>query len=197
MSSAVGTLTRVSTRRRSIPSTFWYWVAAAIVFLGLGLGTAWGVVSTVKTHDRASALPRTSTPGTLAVTAGDESSRLIYFEGEGRPSLDELGLRVTAPDGTPVPVEPYRAIMEYDIAGWVGSPIASFATPVQGTYTVAAERSARQGDISVGGNFVRTQALSIVGALALILVSFAVGITLVAVVSVRRCSGNGASRPCS
>jgi hypothetical protein len=195
MSSTAETVLFVTPRRGHMPSRAWYWVAVAILVLGVSLGVAWGVVSTVRTHDHARALPRTHAPGTLEVRVDDGASRLIYFEGDGRPDVAALGLTVTAPDGSAVPVEPYKTIMDYDVAGWIGSPIASFATPVEGTYTVSAQGSYGQGAVSVGDDFLRTQAIDIVGALAVAMASFVVGVVLAIVVWVKRSSRVQAARP--
>ncbi len=83
-------------------------------------------------------------------------------------------------------VEPYDAIMKYDIAGWVGTPIASFSAQTAGTYTVLTESGYHEGRISAGDNFVRTQAINVVGALALIAVGVVAGLAIVAVVAVKR-----------
>ena len=51
---------------------------------------------------------------------------------------------------------------------------------------MSAEDSHRGGDISVGDNFVRTQVVGIVGALALIEASVVIGLGIVIVVAVKR-----------
>ena len=191
MGSTAETIGSYATMSRRVPSRIWYWVAAAVVVLSIGGGVAWGVVSTVRTHDVAESLPRTDAPGTVETYVGSGGSQLIYFEGEGRPSPDALGLSVLAPDGSSVRVEPYDAIMKYDIAGWVGTPIASFSAQTAGTYTVLAERAFNEGRISAGDNFVRTQAINVVGALALIAVGLVAGILIVVVVAVKRSRRDG------
>jgi hypothetical protein len=191
MGSTAETIGRYATRSRRVPSRIWYWVAAAVVVLGIGGGVVWGVVSTVRTHDLAESLPRTDAPGTVETYVGSGGSQLIYFEGEGRPGPDALGLSVLAPDGSSVRVEPYDAIMKYDIAGWVGTPIASFSAQTAGTYTVLAESGYHEGRISAGDNFIRTQAIDIVGALALIAASLVAGTLIVIVVAVKRSRRDG------
>jgi hypothetical protein len=185
MSSTTQAMGRIATRSRRAPAKAWYWLAAAVVVLGVGCGLAWGVTSTIHTRDHAEGLPRTSLPGTLQVSVGTGDSQLIFFEGEGRPSPEAIGLTVTASDGSAVPVKPYDLIMDYDIAGWTGSPIASFSAPVQGTYTVTAADPYRDGRMAVGENFLRAQAISIVGALALIVASVVAGVVIVTIVAVR------------
>lgn len=191
MSSTAETMGRIATRSRSGPSRTWYWLAAAIVLLGVGCGVTWGVLSTMHARDTGESLPRSNVPGKLDVPLAAGAGRLIYFEGEGRPSPAALGLNVLAPDGSSVRVEPYDAIMKYDIAGWVGTPIASFSAPVSGKYVVSAPKPYGEGHISVGDNFVHGQAISIIGALALIAGSLVVGILIVVVVATKRSRRDG------
>ena len=193
MSSTAGTIGRVATRSTRVPSKRWYWLAALVVFLGIGCGVTWGVVSTVRTHDRALSLPRTDVPGSLTVAVRSGASQLIFFEGVGKPSPEAMGLAVTAPDGSPVPVKPYDLLMQYEVAGWVGAPVASFSAPTGGTYTISAKTPYHQGRISAGDNFVRSQAINIVGALALIAASVLAGLAIVAVVAVKRSSRDQAT----
>ena len=179
-----------ATSNGSAPSKTWYWVAAVVAIVAVGCGVTWGVLGTMRARDHAQSLPRANAPGRLEVSAGAGTSKLIYFEGEGRPSPDALGLSVLAPDGSSVRVEPYDVVMKYDIAGWVGTPIASFSAQTAGTYTVVAQSAFHEGRISAGDNFVRTQAINVVGALALIAVG---GVTGLAVVAMKRSRAAGRS----
>ena len=182
MSTTLETVGRVTPKQRGVPSRMWYWVAAAVVLLGTGLGVTWGVTRTLQTYDHAHSLVRTAIPGKLTLQVDEGASRLVYFEGEGRPGLGTLGLSVTGPDGSAVPVQAYDAIMKYEIAGWAGTPVGSFPTPERGTYTVTARAPQARGGISVGDNFVRTQALVIVAALAVTMTSFVCGFALLVVI---------------
>ena len=186
MSSTVETIGRFVPRTRRRPSRAWYWVAAAIVLLGVAAGIAWGTLATLRAHEQAQDLPRTGLPGRLEVRATAGDSTLVFFEGEGKPSPEDLGLTVTGPDGSQVPVRPYDVRMEYEIAGWTGTPVASFSAPSTGTYSIAAQKSSRAGDISVGDNFLRAQVVDIVGALALIGASITLGLVIVVVIILRR-----------
>ncbi len=188
MSATAESAGHIEMRGRTAPSKAWYWLAAAVVALGIGCGLAWAITSTIQAHDRAESLPRTGLPGTLRVTSGPGASNLIFFEGEGRPSPETLGLTVTAADGSPVAVKSYDLVMDYEIAGWTASPIASFSAPVRGTYLVSATAAHPDGRIAVGDNFVRTQAVGIAGAVLLILGSVTAGVLIALVVVVRRAS---------
>ncbi len=174
---------RRTTRRT--PSTAWYWLAVLVMLAGIATGVAWGVTSTIDVHRQAVALPRTSLPGAVRVPLQAGADSLVYFEGDGRPSLESLDLTVTAPDGGAVAVHPYDLVMMYEIGGWAGTPVASFSAPKSGTYTVAAGGRS-DGHVAVGSNFVRSQALDIVGALLLIAVALAAGLVIIVVVAVQR-----------
>jgi hypothetical protein len=186
MSTTAHTIGQVTTSSKRVPSRAWYWLAVAIMVGGLVAGVAWGVASTVQAHDRADALPRTGVPGQLTVTGEGGESLLVFYEGGGKPAPGDVGLRVTAPDGSSVPVVPYDLELHYDIAGWSGTPIASFPTHLDGTYTVSADRPYGRGDIAAGEDFVWTQALQIIAALGLIAATFVAGVIIVVVVGVRR-----------
>ena len=186
MSSTVETLGRYTTRARRRPSRAWYWVAAAVVLLGVAAGITWGALATLRTHERAQDLPRTGLPGRLEVQAAAGTNPLIFFEGESKPSPEDLGLTVTGPDGSQVPVQAYDLRMVYEIAGWTGTPVASFSAPRSGAYTVAARKTFREGGISVGDNFVWALAGNIVGALALIGASITLGLVIAVVIIVKR-----------
>ena len=88
-------------------------------------------------------------------------------------------------------VQPYHALVTYEIAGWVGTPVASFSAIGGGAYTVSAQKAYGEGGLSVGENFIRTQAIDIVGALALIAASLVAGIVIVIVVAVKRSRRDG------
>jgi hypothetical protein len=191
MSSTAETMGRLTAGTRRRPSKAWYWTAAAIVLLGVSAGVAWGALATLRAHERAQDLPRTAIPGRLEVSAVGGTSTLIFFEGEGKPSPEDLSLTVTGPDGSPVTVRPYDLRMEYEIARWTGTPVASFSASSTGTYSVAAQKSSGAGDISAGDNFVRAQALNIVGAVALIGASITLGLVIVAVIIVKRSQLSG------
>jgi hypothetical protein len=186
MSSTVGTMGSFTTRASRRPSRAWYGAAAAIILVGLAAGIAWGALATLRTHERAQDLLRTDIPGRLEVQAADGTSMLVFFEGDGKPSPEDLGLTVTGPGGSQVAVQPYDLRMEYEIAGWTGTPIASFSASRAGTYTVAAHRASREGDISIGDDFVRVQALNIVAALGLVGASITLGLAIILVTIVKR-----------
>src|SRR5512140_2226155 len=118
MSTTAATMGLSRSRNRSRPSKAWYWVALATALVGIAAAVTWGTLATLRTHDHAADLPRTDLPGRLQVAAAAGTSTLVFFEGEGRPSPEALGLTVAAPDGSLVPLKPYRLRMDYEIAGW-------------------------------------------------------------------------------
>jgi hypothetical protein len=178
-----------ATKSRTVRSRARYW-AAVVIILGVGGGLTWGVLSTVRTRDRGEALPRTAIPGTLQVKVESAASELVYFEGNGKPSPAALGLSVTAPDGSSAHLRPYHSPITYEVAGWKGTPVASFSTPTAGTYTIAAKAS-HEGNVAVGDDFVRTQVISIVGALALIVASMVAGVAVIVAAGKRSAAVEG------
>jgi hypothetical protein len=102
------------------------------------------------------------------------------------PTWQRLGLQVTGPDGTAVPVHTYRSTARYDVdPGRLGRAVATFDATTAGAYRVSAARAAEAGaTLAVGDNFARTIAVTTLGAAFLGLVTVLAAV-LVAVVTYR------------
>ena len=100
------------------------------------------------------------------------------------PTWQQLGLQVTGPDGTVVPVRTYRSTARYDVdPGRLGRAVATFDATVAGSYRVSAARATGAGaTLAVGDNFARTIAVTSLGAASLGLVTVLAAV-LVAVVT--------------
>jgi hypothetical protein len=96
----------------------------------------------------------------------------------------QLGLQVTGPDGTVVPVRTYRSTARYDIdPGRLGRAVATFDATVAGPYRVSAARATEAGaTLAVGDNFARAIAVTTLGAASLGLAALLAAV-LVAVVT--------------
>ena len=118
------------------PTATWYLVALAIALIGVGLAGVWGVRSVNDANSRASAFPGATVPGAATVKVADPGDQMIYFSGSGNPTVETLGLKVEDPRGVEVPTVPYDLALKVDLAGDVGTAIATFAADRQGAYTV-------------------------------------------------------------
>lgn len=137
-----------------------YRVAVVVACLGFAAAIAWGVVRTIHTLDRPDGFARAPIPGELAVRGVASGEKAVYYEGNGQPRWRELGLRVTGPSGTTIPVRTYTGNLQYDIGDDVASAIASFRTLAAGRYrvsTTAREPGARLAvGADLGGDVKRT-----------------------------------------
>jgi hypothetical protein len=82
------------------------------------------------------------------------------------PTWQQLGLQVTGPGGTGVPVRTYRSTARYDVEpGRLGRAVAKFDATTAGPYRVSAPRATEAGaTLAVGDNFARTIAMTTLGA---------------------------------
>jgi hypothetical protein len=96
------------------------------------------------------------------------------------PTWQQLGLQVTGPDGTAVPVSTYRSGVRYDvIPGQLGRAVAKFDATTEGQYQVAATRATEAGaTLAVGDNFAKTIATTVLGAASLGVATLLVAVLL-------------------
>ena len=85
------------------------------------------------------------------------------------PTWQQLGLRVTGPDGAGVPVATYRSSVRYDVTpGQLGRAVAKFEAATTGHYQVSAARATEAGGtLAVGDGFARDIAMTALGAATL------------------------------
>jgi hypothetical protein len=160
-------------------SATWYLVALAVAIVGVGLAGAWGVRSVNAAIDRAQGFPSTTVPGTATIEVADPGDQMVYFSGSGSPSAEALELKVEGPSGVAVPTVPYDLALKVDLAGDVGTAIATFAADRPGAYTVAsAAGSYPSGVIAVGDNVSRDVLPRVLGALALMSMSLGAAIVI-------------------
>lgn len=191
--SAVRTVERPIERdpmQRGLPSKGPIWLGAVIGVLGLAAAITWGVVGVRGYLDRVKDLTRMSVPGQTAVEISGAGEQFVYYEGEGSASLDQLGITVADPQGNPVGMDPYRLDLRYDPPGqpgWLGRAVATFRATVPGTYRVEASGSAPPGSsIAIGASVARDVIPTVLGILALLLVTVGGGLALIIVTLVRR-----------
>jgi len=102
------------------------------------------------------------------------------------PTWQQLGLQVTGPGGTVVPVRTDRSAARHDVdPGRLGRAVARFDAPTTGLYRVSAARATEAGaTLAVGDNFAGTIAMTALGAASLGLVTVLAAV-LVAVITYR------------
>lgn len=116
-----------------------FWVAGAVVLLGLASALVWAMAGALSAVASTEDLARADLPGTVRTPVTEARTLVVYYEGEPVPELGELALRVTGPSGGVVPVEVYEPDLEYDspvAPGTVGTAVASFRASAAGAYRV-------------------------------------------------------------
>lgn len=164
-----------------------YWVALAVLIIGVAVAGVWGVRSVDDANDRAAAFPRAAVPGTATIDVTEPGEQMIYFTGPGDPSATSLRLQVKDPGGAIVPTTPYSLAVNVDMAGDVGTAIATFAADEKGPYTVSSTAGGHgHAVIAVGDNVSMEVLPRVLGALALIFLSVVAAATIAIITVLRR-----------
>ena len=154
-------------------STRWYLAAGTVFVLGLLAAGAWAVVGVVAAWQAPDGFARSTLPGSATVQVTDAGTQWLYYEHtDGTPvaSLDQLGVRITAPDGQSATPQPTSFTMAYDAkAGDVGTAIATFNATTPGTYTVSADTAPAPGTaLAVGPSVAQPLRTPLLGAAAVL-----------------------------
>lgn len=180
-----------STKR---PSQAGYWAGALAVIAAVIAGVVWLAVAYVDHQQQIDRFTRLMVPGSAVIQISDTSTRVLYFENVRHaptPSLQQLGIRVTGPDGRTVHVSPYsRGDLRYDVpgeSGLSGRAVASFHADNVSTYQIrTAPSSGVAGSLAIGNDILRDLVPDVIGAGALVLVVGGAGVAMVAVTRSRR-----------
>jgi hypothetical protein len=124
-------------------------VVSVVATVALVALLATGALNTFSGVDQ---LARASIPGAVSVSAPRAGEMIVYFEGTVPPSLNELGLRVSGPDGAILPTDPHGPDLRYDHDDRVGTAVASFAVPAPGRYRVSTRATEPGARLAVGGD---------------------------------------------
>jgi hypothetical protein len=167
------------------PTKLGYAVGALIAVMGLFSGLAWGFSAYGSYLDDAAAFPRVSVPGTEVVRlpAGDH---VVYYEGLG-PLPSELEVTIVDAEGATVRTARGTGDLRYDAPdGTVGRAFSEFTLSSGGVYGVTVEALPEAAHVAIGEGLPGSTIVSVVGALAVILASGAVGLLLMVVTAIRR-----------
>lgn len=170
------------------PSAVGYWIGGLIALAGLVAGFTWGLTAYGDLQDEVDQFARVAAPGEAIVGIEDLGGKVVYYEGLGARSLSDLDVRITAPDGTVIAVDPYDADLRYDAPNdTVGRAIGTFEASATGRYAVTVAGTAPRGaQVAVGDSVAGSNLGSILGAVLLVLVAGAAGLVIAIFTGVRR-----------
>jgi hypothetical protein len=169
------------------PSRRGYWIGSLIIVVGIVAGLAWGLGAYRSYQRQIESFDRFTVPGQVDIGISTPGERVLYFEGTATVTADQLGITVTAPDGSNAAVAPYTADLRYDAPdGTVGRAIGSFEAGVPGEYRIAATAGPAAGQIAVGEVVPTSTIASVVGAVALICAGGCIGLIVLIATAVRR-----------
>ena len=107
---------------------------------------------------------------------------VVYYEGDGTPTSDDLRLRVYGPDGQAITTEPYPGKLLYDYKQGVAKAIAMFEASSAGPYRIEASNSVEDASSIAVGHDLTNVVPTIPWALGLALIAVIAGISLSAFV---------------
>jgi hypothetical protein len=169
------------------PGIGWYWVAGAVLVLGVSIAIGIGVASVTNVFNRIGDLQKIAIPGRATIHISKPQGKVIYFEGRGRPGPQSLGVTVTDPDGQDVSLSPYFGDAHYHISNNRGVAIATFDASKVGDYSVRASRGGSNvGSIAIGNSVFGGFLGGLLGAIALAILSGLVALLIVIIVAIRR-----------
>jgi hypothetical protein len=153
--------------------TRWYIAAATVFVLGLLTAGAWAVSGVVNAWEAPDSFARSTLPGAVTVQVTDTGKQWLYYEhtdGTTVASLDQLGIRITAPAGEVVAPQGTSLTMEYDAkTGDLGTAIGTFNATTPGTYTVTAGTTPAPGTaLAVGPSVAQPLKTPLLGAAAVL-----------------------------
>lgn len=174
------------------PGTGWYWVAGTVVVAAAVAAVVWFATAASSLTRRVEAFPRTSMPGTLTFVVDEPGTRYVYVEADETPALEGLGVTVSGPDGTAVPLRSYDLDVRYDAYDRSGRAVATFLAPATGTYRLVAAGGSG-GYVAVGDGVTDRLLWSLAGACMIGFGGLLAGVGLAVWVAIRRGSGSNAA----
>jgi hypothetical protein len=168
-------------------STAGYWIALLIGLGGLVGGLAWGLTAYRGLQEEIDGFARLTVPGEAVVPIEASGGQVVYYEGPGSPSLQDLDVRIMGPGGAHVPVDVYDADLRYDAPDQVvGRAIGTFQAATPGRYGIVVGAAPQGSRVAVGGSIASSKLGSIIGALLLVVAAGAAGLVLAVVTGIRR-----------
>jgi hypothetical protein len=170
------------------PSAAYYWLAAVVILVGLAGAGIWVAATALNVVDDVAGFARNSVPGSVSVSVDTPRTMLVFYEGDASVSTRDLGLQVTGPQGQSVGIKTYDVHLQYEAPlGGLANAVASFRADSPGQYQVTTEYANERGaELAVGPSFTKNVVTTVVGVIAIGLVTLAGAIAIVVVTYSRR-----------
>ena len=165
-----------------------YLLAGLVALVGLLGAGAWASLALLAEVHRPAGFERIATPGDAEVRLGGAVTRVVYAE-QSRPP-DPTEITVTGPDGTAIPLRPYRGDLRYDVPGsdgGVATAVATFVSPTAGTYLVGS--ATFDGVLAVGPDLAAGTVRAITWPSVAALVALAAGVAIAVHATARHTPG--------
>jgi hypothetical protein len=169
------------------PSLGWYWVAGAIVVVGVATAIGIMVASAAGALGRTDDLQRVQVPGQGTIHISDTGGQVVYFEGLGPPPPGSLAVQITDPNGNAVDLHRYFGDVHYTLNQTRGFAVATFAADSTGDYAVSTKsRRSVTGAVAIGKSIFGGTLGGLLGGVLIGFISVLVGVIIAIVTGVRR-----------
>jgi len=173
------------------PSVGWYWVAGVLAILGIVGAVVWGLTAYGAVGDRVDAFTRAPLPGRAVVPIDMVGTHAVFYEAVDMDRVPPFDVRVTDPDGAPVPVAGFGADLRLERADVVSKVVATFDAPRQGDYVVTASGVAPGAATFAVGAIPTTGIAAVVGAIVLLFAAVGTAVLIALVTLVLRNRNTG------
>jgi hypothetical protein len=153
----------------SRPPTTGYWLAGLLAAAGVLAAIVWAVLAVFALRDHVAGFTHLSAPGETTFPIASSGQYVVYFEGPGSRTIEQLGLAITGPRGEPISLQPYANGIKYDAINQAGESVARFQASETGQYRLKVGPDAPGARVAVGDNFTGSLVATILGIVALVL----------------------------
>lgn len=176
-----------SPARKLRPGVGGYWVAGALVLLGIVGAVVWLVVGLIRISNSVDDFERVPADGGGTITLDAETDYVVYVEDRTSSRFGpSVRIALTDPTGTSVDLDRYATDFDYDFSGRAGNARFTFRSTAAGDYELASETSSSGADVAVGPSIARDLVWTVAMPFVIGGIGFLAGAILFIVTIVRR-----------
>lgn len=125
-------------------------LAVLIAIVGIIAGIVVAGVATYQAWRAPDAFDRTAVGGALSIRMDAGAGAVVYYEGQPVPALAALGLTLTSPAGSAVPITGYEGTLNYDRNDVLATAVGRFTASDAGLYQLASSAPPGFASLAVG-----------------------------------------------